>query len=88
MAFDEFEEVYVAHGPIELDAVVGVLEAAGLSPRVRDMRVTPYPVTVGPLGERRVLVRKDQAGTAREALRRAARDGILPTSPEPSDGSP
>jgi hypothetical protein len=73
----ELVEVYVASDPIESSAVAGILEAAGLDVRVRDMAISPYPVTVGPLGEKRIAVPGEQAEEARALLIAAAQDGIL-----------
>ncbi|MBI5442163.1 MAG: DUF2007 domain-containing protein [Deltaproteobacteria bacterium] len=70
-------EVYVAMDPIEAAAAAGVLQAAGISAHVRDMGISAYPVTIGPLGEKRVAVAAEDAEPARCALRRAVEDGIL-----------
>lgn len=73
-------EVYIALDLIEVGAVTGLLESEGIEARVRDMTIRPYPVSVGPLGEKRIAVAGDQAGRARELLRRAVEDGILANS--------
>ncbi|RMG86033.1 MAG: DUF2007 domain-containing protein [Candidatus Dadabacteria bacterium] len=70
-------EVYVALDAVEASAVTGLLASAGLEVRVRDMGVTPYPVSIGPLGEKRIEVPADRAEEARRILRQAARDGYL-----------
>ncbi|GAB4250405.1 putative signal transducing protein [Deferrisoma sp.] len=70
-------EVYVALDAVEASAVTGLLASAGLEVRVRDMGVTPYPVSIGPLGEKRIEVPADRAEEARRVLRQAARDGYL-----------
>ncbi len=44
---------------------------------MRDMTITPYPVTLGPLGERHILVRAEDAEEARALLRAALEDGFL-----------
>lgn len=69
--------VYVALDPIEASAVTGVLAAVGIEGRLRDMTITPYPVTLGPLGERHILVPEDQAEEARALLRTAREDDFL-----------
>lgn len=78
MAGSDTEVVYVARDPLEVSAVTGLLASAGIEARVRDMTVSPYPVTFGPLGEKHVLVRGEQARHARSVLDRARRDGFLP----------
>lgn len=73
----ELVEVYVASEPIEASVVKGILDSAGLDARIRDMTVTPYPLTIGPLSEKRIVVPAGQAQEAQTILRRAAEDGIL-----------
>ena len=75
--YQELEEVYVTSDLIEASVVTGILEQGGLNPRIRDMTVRPYPVSVGPLGEKRIAVPDDQADEARHLLETAAVDGIL-----------
>lgn len=71
-------EVYVAMNPVEAAAVTGLLEAEGIEARLRDMGVALYPVSVGPLGEKRIAVRAQDADSARRLLRGAVEDGLLP----------
>jgi len=73
----DWVEVYVALDAVEVAAVTGVLASAGIGARVRDMTVTPYPVSIGPLGEKRIDVPAEQAAEARRLLRLAADDGYL-----------
>lgn len=70
-------EVYTAFDVIEASVVTGILESAGLEPRVRDLTVTPYPVSVGPLSEKRIAVPRHQAREARSLLEKAIEDGVL-----------
>jgi hypothetical protein len=69
--------VYVALDSIESSAVTGILDSAGIDARVRDLTVTPYPVSLGPLGERHILVPADRAAEAQALLRTAREDGYL-----------
>ncbi|MEW6489739.1 MAG: DUF2007 domain-containing protein [Thermodesulfobacteriota bacterium] len=77
MALPSLTLVYVALDHIEAFAVTGVLASAGIEARVLDMTITPYPVTLGPLGERRILVASEHAAEARDLLRVAREDGFL-----------
>ena len=77
LALLDLVEVYIALDVIEVSVVTSLLESAGMEPRIRDMTIRSYPVTVGPLGEKRVAVPRLQAGLARETLRRAVEDGVL-----------
>jgi len=69
--------VYIALDAIEASAVTGVLAAVGIEGRVRDMAISPYPVSFGPLGEKHILVPEEQAERANSALRTAQEDGFL-----------
>ncbi|MBI5018383.1 MAG: DUF2007 domain-containing protein [Deltaproteobacteria bacterium] len=71
-------EVYIALNPVEASAVNGLLEAEEMESRQRDMGVSLYPVTLGPLGETRISVRARDADEARDLLRQAVADGVLP----------
>jgi hypothetical protein len=70
--------VYVARDSVEAAAAAGLLEAEGIETRLRDMGVSLYPVTFGPLGEKRIAVRARDAAQARSLCRRAVEDGFLP----------
>ncbi len=78
MPFQDLVVVYIALDVIEATVVTGLLESAGIEPWVRDMTVRPYPVSVGPMGEKRVAVPRTDAERARDLLRRAVEDGVLP----------
>jgi hypothetical protein len=78
MADTDFQVVYIARDPLEASAVTGLLEAEGIESRVRDMTISPYPVSFGPLGERHILVPEERLAQARALLDRARRDGFLP----------
>jgi hypothetical protein len=69
--------VYIALDTIEAAVVTGVLASAGIEGRVRDMTISPYPVSFGPLGEKHILVVEEQAEDARGVLRTALEDGFL-----------
>lgn len=78
MGDTDFEVVYIARDPLEAAAVTGLLEAEEIEHRVRDMTISPYPVSFGPLGERHILVPEEHLDNARAILDRARRDGFLP----------
>lgn len=78
LPFPAWAQVYVATNPVEAATVVGLLEAEGIEASLRDMGVALYPMTVGPLGEKRVAVRTPDAEAARALLQGAVEDGLLP----------
>ncbi|HEX2050037.1 MAG TPA: DUF2007 domain-containing protein [Actinomycetota bacterium] len=67
----ELVEIY-STGPHEAEIVRALLEDAGI-PAITagEGYASAYPVTVGALGERRVLVRRDDAERAAEVIRDA-----------------
>ena len=69
--------VYICYDPIAAHAVVGMLEAEGIAARVRDLTVSPYPVTIGPLSERHVEVPGEEEERAIAVLDEARQDGVL-----------
>jgi hypothetical protein len=69
--------VYTCYDPIAADAVAGMLEAEGIAARVRDLTVSPYPVSIGPLSERRIEVPAKDAERAAAVLAEAKGDGVL-----------
>ena len=69
--------VYVCYDTIAAHAVVGILEAEGICARVRDLTVSPYPVTIGPLSERHIEVPGVEAERANAVLDEAREDGVL-----------
>jgi hypothetical protein len=70
-------EVYAAGGAIEAQYVEGLLREEGIEARVRDFSVTPYPMHVGAMTERRIVVPPDDREAALELLRSAEADGLL-----------
>lgn len=70
-------EVYIAQDRVEASAVLALLHGADLDPRLRDMTITPYPVSFGPMGEKRIAVPREQGEEARRLLRQAIEDGYL-----------
>ncbi|WP_322807902.1 putative signal transducing protein [Thermanaerothrix sp.] len=90
-----YEEVYRANGRLHADIIRGFLEAAGFTVLLyQESAGAVYGLTVGPLGEVRILVPSEQAAEARALLAAMDRgetetpedDEINPdeTSPEPN----
>lgn len=69
MSSPEYIEVYSANGQLEADMIRLMLEAAGLHVLTRgESAGAVYGLTVGPLGEVRVLVQESEAQAANELL--------------------
>ncbi len=65
----DFEKVYTAYGQLEADMVRLMLEAAGIQVILRrESAGAVYGLTVGPLGEVLLYVRKDQFAEAADLI--------------------
>jgi hypothetical protein len=64
----DWVEVFVTYDPIEAEIVRNLLESGGIRVRVVSMRVGPYPVNIGRMGETRLQVRRRDARAARQAI--------------------
>jgi len=72
-----FVELYFSYDEIETTLIANLLEESGISCIIRDMRITPYPLTIGVFTERRVAVEEDRVEEARIIIRDAIRDGFI-----------
>ncbi|MCX8024082.1 MAG: DUF2007 domain-containing protein [Thermanaerothrix sp.] len=64
-----YEEVYRANGRLHADIIRGFLEAAGFTVVLyQESAGVVYGLTVGPLGEVRILVPSEQAAEAKALL--------------------
>ena len=70
-------EVYVTSDLLEAEYIKGLLEEKGIPAFIRDMGMTPYPLNIGPLNEKRILVPAEAAKKAREILRKAIEDQVI-----------
>lgn len=72
-------EVYKTYDALEADRILDLLAEHGIACAVRDLSITPYPLTIGRFAERRISVADDDAVRARAVLAQAIRDGYLST---------
>lgn len=66
---DEWVEVFVTYDEIEAQIVKDVFESEGITTVTRSMKVSPYPVNVGRMGEVRLIVRTDDVEKAKDILK-------------------
>ncbi len=66
---DEWVEVLVTYDEVEAQIVKNILEAEGVQVVVNSLKIRPYPVSIGRIGEVRLLVRKDAMEKAKEVLK-------------------
>jgi peroxiredoxin len=74
---DSVVELYKIYDPLEAGRISALLADEGISCAIRDLSISPYPLTIGRFGERRVSVAADDAVRARSVLEQAIRDGYL-----------
>jgi len=65
---NEWTELLVTDNEIEAEMIKDLLESGGVPVVIRSSKVRPYPVSVGKMGEVKLLVRKADLEAARAAL--------------------
>lgn len=83
-----FKEIYLCFDPLEADIVRSMLERAGIPCIIRDMRIGPYPLTIGRFAEIRVAVGRDHIRQAVKIIRQARDDGYLSSKGKFKDDVP
>lgn len=67
---EEWVQVFVTYDPVEAEIVRDLLESGGIEVKLVSLKVTPYPVNIGKMGEVRLKVRASDEEAAREAIER------------------
>ncbi|MEJ2182582.1 MAG: DUF2007 domain-containing protein [Nitrospirota bacterium] len=65
---EEWVEVFATTDPVEGEILKDLLESGGIPVRTRSLRVGPYPVNVGRMGEIKILVRRHDRPSAEQAI--------------------
>ncbi len=65
---DDWQEVLVTYDSMEGEIVRDLLESGGIRTNLVSLKVTPYPVNVGRMGESKLYVHKADAERARELI--------------------
>lgn len=66
---EEWVEVFVTYDPIEADIIKDLLESGGISVVLRSLKVSPYPVNIGKMGEIKMLVKVEDKESAEKIIR-------------------
>ena len=66
---DEWVELFVTYDEIEAQIVKNILEAEGIQVVLNSLKVRPYPVSIGKIGEVRLLVKKENLEKARDIIK-------------------
>jgi thiol-disulfide isomerase/thioredoxin len=70
-------ELYKTYDSLEADRISDLLAEHGIACVVRDLSISPYPLTIGRFSERRISVAAADAARARDVLQQAICDGYL-----------
>jgi hypothetical protein len=65
---DTWAEIFFTYDEIEAEIVKDLLEAEDIQVVVKSMKMTPYPVSIGRMGEMRLMVRNEDLERARELI--------------------
>jgi hypothetical protein len=65
---DNWEEVLFTYDDIEAEIVKDLLESENIQVVVNSMKVSPYPVSIGRMGEIKLLVKKVDLEKAKKVI--------------------
>jgi hypothetical protein len=65
---NEWVEVLFTYDEIEAEIVRDLLEAEDIQVVVQSLKISPYPVSIGRMGEVRLMVRDEDIDKARDVL--------------------
>jgi hypothetical protein len=65
---EKWTKVFVTGDPVEAEIIKDLLESGGILVRIVSLKVGPYPVNVGKMGEIRLLVRNEDLEAAEIAI--------------------
>jgi hypothetical protein len=66
---EEWVTVLVTNDSLEAEMIKDLLESGEIPVVLRSSKVSPYPVSVGKMGEIKILVRKEDEETAEKLIR-------------------
>jgi len=66
---EEWVTVFVTYDSLEAEMIKDLLESGGIPVVLRSSKVSPYPVSVGKMGEIKILVRKEDKETVEKLIR-------------------
>jgi hypothetical protein len=72
-----FVEFYFSYNEVETGLIKALLEGEGIPALVRDMHITPYPISIGKFAEKRIAVPEEMVEDAKELIKQAIYDGFL-----------
>ncbi len=64
----EWKEVFVTSDEMEAEMIKDILESGGITVVMRSSKISPYPVSIGRMGEIRLLVNGKDESMAKELI--------------------
>ncbi len=71
---NEWTELLITYDAVEAEMIKDLLESGGIPVVIRSSKVGPYPVSVGKMGEVKLLVKKTDLVAAKAALDQSLSD--------------
>jgi hypothetical protein len=68
---EEWVTVLITYDSLEAEMIKDLLESGGIPVVLRSSKVSPYPVSVGKMGEIKILVRKEDKEAAEKVIKGA-----------------
>ena len=65
---NDWEEILFTYDDIEAEIVKDLLESENIQVVVNSMKISPYPVSIGRMGEIKLLVKKDDLSKAEKII--------------------
>ena len=65
---NNWEEILFTYDDVEAEIVKDLLESENIQVVVNSMKVSPYPVSIGRMGEIKLLVKKDDLAKAEKVI--------------------
>lgn len=66
---EEWVTVLVTNDSLEAEMIKDLLESGGITVVLKSSKVTPYPVSIGKMGEIKVMVKKEDKETAEKVIK-------------------
>lgn len=71
---EKWVELLVTYDSLEAEMIKDLLESGGIRVALKSLKVGPYPVNIGRMGEMKVLVLEEDRAAAEELLQKNADD--------------
>ena len=66
---EKWVEVFITYDPLEAEIIKDLLESGDIQVVLRSSKVSPYPVSVGKMGEIKILVREADKEAAEKVIK-------------------